>query len=86
MKDLVIVGEEVPDVTVPIDTFEIEIDTSGQQIKVTEPLKPKNPLDVDFHTIVFDCSPWSFVDSMGVKVLSSVSLLYLCNIVPVGRS
>ena len=37
--------------------------------------KPKCPPGVDFHTIILDCSPWSFVDSMGVKVLASVSIL-----------
>ncbi|XP_045166234.2 prestin-like isoform X2 [Mercenaria mercenaria] len=70
-KDLVIVGEEVPDVTIPADAFDMEIDSSGS-VKIPIEMKPKAPLDVDFHTIIFDCSPWSFVDSMGVKVLSSV--------------
>jgi hypothetical protein len=36
--------------------------------------KPKCPPGVNFHTIILDCSPWSFVDSMGVKVLASVSV------------
>ncbi|XP_060593514.1 prestin-like isoform X2 [Ruditapes philippinarum] len=70
-KDIMIVGEVVPDVSIPADTFDMEIDSSGS-VKIPIEQKPKTPIDVDFHTIIFDCSPWSFVDSMGVKVLTSI--------------
>ena len=44
------------------------------EIKVNVISKPVPcPPDCDFHTIILDCSSWGFVDSMGVKVLSSVS-------------
>lgn len=29
--------------------------------------------DVGIDTIILDCSTWSFIDSMGVKALTSVS-------------
>ncbi|XP_045165189.2 sulfate transporter-like [Mercenaria mercenaria] len=43
-------------------------DTDLDIVDVTQ----RNTLHVDFHTIIFDCSLWSFVDSMGVKVLKAV--------------
>ena len=47
---------------------------SENEVKVNVIAKPiECPPDCDFHTIILDCSSWGFVDSMGVKVLSSVS-------------
>ncbi|WAR26742.1 S26A5-like protein [Mya arenaria] len=34
-------------------------------ISVVDHTVKETPPDVDFHTIILDCSPWSFVDSMG---------------------
>lgn len=31
--------------------------------------------DVGIDTIILDCSTWSFIDSMGVKALTSVSTI-----------
>lgn len=37
--------------------------------------------DVGIDTIILDCSTWSFIDSMGVKALTSVSatVIYMLN-------
>lgn len=66
----------MPDVSIPSDILDMELQTINSQVRVSVVdmnLRP-NPPDVDFHTIIFDCSSWSFVDSMGVKVLAGVSI------------
>ena len=60
--------------------MELEIPTPGTpstelQINVIS-THVENPPDCNFHTIILDCSSWGFVDTMGVKVLISVSKLY----------
>ena len=51
------------------------------EVKVNVIAKPiECPPDCDFHTIILDCSSWGFVDSMGVKVLSSVSEILDCSL------
>lgn len=56
----------------------VEVDvrskSGGVKVMVVADDKPRCPPSVDFHTIILDCSPWSFVDSMGVKILASVSV------------
>ena len=57
--------------------MELEIPTPGTpstelQINVIS-THVENPPDCNFHTIILDCSSWGFVDTMGVKVLISVS-------------
>ena len=34
---------------------------------------PAPPPDCEFHTIILDCSSWSFIDTVGIDVLMSVS-------------
>jgi len=70
------VGDElVPDVTLPTEMLDMELQMVNSQMRVSvvDMTARPCPPDVDFHTIIFDCSAWSFVDSMGVKVLSGVS-------------
>ncbi|KAL4226525.1 hypothetical protein ACF0H5_014510 [Mactra antiquata] len=73
-KEITVTGDNVPDVNVPSDMMEMEIDTKHGDVKVsiiaTDNIKSLP--NVEFHTIIIDCSPWSFVDSMGVKVLTAV--------------
>lgn len=52
--------------------MELQMMNSQMRVSVVDMNARPCPPDVDFHTIIFDCSPWSFVDSMGVKVLSGV--------------
>jgi hypothetical protein len=70
-----IVGDEVPDVSIPVDALEMEMDAKTGAMKVTVVAQNKpSPAsqDIDFHTLILDCSPWSFIDSMGVKLLAGV--------------
>ncbi|KAK3581235.1 hypothetical protein CHS0354_032954 [Potamilus streckersoni] len=52
----------------------VELQVTGDEMEYVETsiidLYPS--LKTSFHTIILDCSTWSYVDSMGVKVLKSV--------------
>ncbi|XP_060590313.1 sulfate transporter-like, partial [Ruditapes philippinarum] len=61
------------DETVPESNHvEVELNTLSDTATVLVEGIEGSKLDLDFHTIIFDCSLWSFVDSMGVKVLKAV--------------
>jgi len=69
-------GIFTPNIRIRTDIMELEV-TVGKPDEVQEPESfsrqtPECPPDVDFHTIILDCSSWSFVDSMAVKVLTAV--------------
>ncbi|XP_052780463.1 prestin-like isoform X2 [Mya arenaria] len=70
----VAIGESLPDQALPLDTFDMELQATKNEmtISVVDHTVKETPPDVDFHTIILDCSPWSFVDSMGVKVLTAI--------------
>lgn len=61
-------------------SLELEIpdpNENHEEVKVNVISRPVQcPPDCDFHTIILDCSSWGFVDSMGVKVLTSVIAEY----------
>ena len=58
---------------VPEPSKENEAETNDVKITVVSATPVPNPPDCNFHTIVLDCSSWGFIDTMGVKVLISVS-------------
>ncbi|XP_053378187.1 prestin-like isoform X3 [Mercenaria mercenaria] len=60
------------------EAAQVQLQSKSGEVKVmvVADSKPKCPQEVDFHTIILDCSPWSFVDSMGVKVLAAVICEY----------
>ncbi|XP_052284295.1 prestin-like isoform X2 [Dreissena polymorpha] len=70
----IVLSENLPDMPVPMDSLDMELHTSSNQISVNMVSKSVRecPPDLDFHTIILDASPWSFIDSMGVKVLVAV--------------
>ena len=50
---------------------EVELNVTGDTVTEFQP-SVEVP-DVGLDTIILDCSTWSFIDSMGVKALISVS-------------
>ncbi|KAH3795841.1 hypothetical protein DPMN_149402 [Dreissena polymorpha] len=70
----IVQSENLPDMPVPMDSLDMELQTSSNQISVNMVSKSVRecPLDLDFHTIIFDASPWNFIDVMGVKALIAV--------------
>lgn len=52
-------------------TNEVELRVTNDDI--TEFCPTVEVPDVGIDTIILDCSTWSFIDSMGVKALTSVS-------------
>jgi len=79
----VVFGDTLPDQTLPLSTLDMELEATkaGVRVSVVDADRRDCPPDLDFHTIIFDCSPWSFVDSMGVKVLTAVSRLSIWGII-----
>nr|BBA68353.1 putative prestin [Phreagena okutanii] len=63
--------EEVPDGDV-----DVELKTRSEEVKVM--VAADDSSNLEFHTIILDCSPWSYIDSMGVKVLAAVISEYKC--------
>ena len=72
----IVQSENLPDMPVPMDSLDMELQTSSNQISVNMVSKSVRecPPDLDFHTIIFDASPWNFIDVMGVKALIAVGL------------
>lgn len=68
-------GDNCPDVSISDDFADMELEVTRDETRI-EMVEKKCPPDVNFHTIILDCSPWSFVDSMGVKVLIAVIMEY----------
>jgi len=60
-------GEQQMDTTLPIDSLSPDMTLP---INNSSPTTPK----AEFSSLVLDCSAWSFVDSMGVKALITVSM------------
>ena len=58
---------------VPEPNKKDEPEPNEVKITVVASTPVQNPPDCNFHTIVLDCSSWGFIDTMGVKVLISVS-------------
>jgi anti-anti-sigma regulatory factor len=56
------------------DTNEIQLTVNGDQTQITELQSSVNVPEIGFDTIILDCSTWSFIDSMGVKALTSVRI------------
>ncbi|XP_056001292.1 sulfate transporter-like isoform X2 [Ostrea edulis] len=64
--------EKLDKITYKNDTNEIQLTVNGDQTQITE-LQPSTDVpDIGFDTIILDCSTWSFIDSMGVKALTSI--------------
>ena len=77
-------GENPNETAAESNHTEVELNTLSETATVLVEGLDNNKADVDFHTIIFDCSLWSFVDSMGVKVLKAVrftlcSVLFNCS-------
>lgn len=73
-KDLLNDGQEVDEATPNSNRLDIELTILHDEEGVTEEEKQIHHSDIDFDTIIIDCSLWSFVDSMGVKALITVSV------------
>ncbi|XP_062585097.1 prestin-like [Saccostrea cucullata] len=59
-------------ITFKNSTDEVELAVNGNETQISEFQSSIVEPQVDFDTIIFDCSTWSFIDAMGVKALTSV--------------
>ncbi|XP_062615548.1 solute carrier family 26 member 6-like, partial [Saccostrea cucullata] len=59
-------------ITFKNSTDEVELAVNGNETQISEFQSSIVEPKVEFDTIIFDCSTWSFIDAMGVKALTSV--------------
>ena len=55
--------------------YPFEKHTTGTGSNTNSMARRMPPINCDFHTIILECSSWSFIDIVGMNTLMSVSRL-----------